>query len=147
MMSEQVTCPECGARWQDGVTCREHFERMLAWEFEDPAGAGRVHHLTVLCYGIQHPSLYSLQGLAEAKALLVAFVERGESPASVRRRNRQRLDSGRRTWKIAGTAALSQRPVRWPVTIAEVAPGDPTGYCARVEAWARSICQILGELD
>lgn len=94
-MSKAATCPECGARWQDGVTCREHFERMLAREFEDPAGAGTVHHLTVLCYGIQHPSMYSPQGLIEAKALLVAFVEHGESPASVRRRSRQRLDSGK----------------------------------------------------
>ncbi|NPV66371.1 MAG: hypothetical protein HPY64_04415 [Anaerolineae bacterium] len=142
-MSEAATCPECGARWQDGITCWEHFERMLAREFEDPAGAGAVHHLTVLCYGIQHPSAYSAQGLAEAKTLLVAFVERGDSPANARRRNRQRLDSGRRTWKIAGTAATLEHAVHWPVTIVDVSPGDADNYCDRVERWARSICQTL----
>lgn len=61
------TCPECGAVWQDGRTCQEYFHQMLYWEAEDPS-LGEVHRLSVLCNYLQHPSLYSLEGLEQAKS-------------------------------------------------------------------------------
>src|SRR5687768_18585806 len=95
-------CPECGAPQVGGKTCQDDFHQMLYWESEDPT-LGEVHHLMVLCYHLQHPGLYSPEGLTAAKNLLVSFLEEGLSTEEVRRRNRSRLDSGKRTFKIKAT--------------------------------------------
>src|SRR3954470_24721062 len=84
-------CLECGAVWGEGKTCQDDFHQMLAWEIENPSIIAEVHHLMVLCYHLQHPSLYSPKGLAGAMHLLVEFVEHEASPAEVRRRNRATL--------------------------------------------------------
>ena len=98
-------CAERGAILINGQTCEDHFHQMLFWEAENPAGGAEVHHLTVLCYHLQHPGRYSPAGLNEARRLLVEFVEHGLSPAEARQRSRARVDSSRRNWKITGTAA------------------------------------------
>jgi hypothetical protein len=139
------TCPECGAAWRGEETCQDFFHQMLFWEHENPA-YGAVHHLMVLSYYLQHPSLYSPEGLAEAKHLLIEFLERGATPAEVRSNNRARVDSSKRTWKIKGTAASSgsyEQPVRWSITAAEVVAAGPEGYCEQVRAWAGSILEAL----
>jgi hypothetical protein len=59
-------CPECGAVRHGDTTCQDGFHQMLFWENEDPAN-GAVHHLMVVSYHIQHPSLYSPEGLENAK--------------------------------------------------------------------------------
>jgi len=85
-------CSECGAVLQDEKTCQDHFYQMLFWENEYP-GYGEVHHLTVLCYHLQHPSLYSPEGLSGGIQLLADFVERGVTPEDSRKRSRAAVDS------------------------------------------------------
>jgi hypothetical protein len=105
-----------------------------------------VHHLTVLCYHLQHPSLYSQAGLAEAKNLLVEFLEKGSSPAEVRSHNRDRVDSRRRTWKIKatpGSHGVYTHPVRWRVTAANVIAAGPNRYPDTVRSWARAVLEDL----
>src|SRR5262245_38185795 len=92
-------CSECGSAWRDRQTCQDHFHQMLYWEFEYP-DLGVVHHLMVLCYHLQHPSLYSPEGLRYSMQLLVDFVERGVSPQESRQRSRVIVDSANRKWKI-----------------------------------------------
>ncbi len=135
-------CPECGAEWHDGKTCQDHFHQMLVWESEH--SLLEVHHLMVLCYHLQHPSLYSPEGLREARRLLAEFVERGTSPQEVRRLNRSRVDSGKRDWKIRATATSHgsySRPIRWTITAADVIAGGPERYYENVRKWARSVHQ------
>lgn len=132
-------CPECAAIWRDGKTCEDHFHQMLAWEFEDPGGAGALHHLTVLCYYIQHPSHYSPEALAHAEALLEDFVAHGVSSAEVRERSRDLLDSGKRNWKVTGEPASHGRVISWEITAGDVTVGGLDGYTARIEAWARAV--------
>ena len=138
-------CPECGAAWHDGKTCQADFHQMLAWEAENP-GLGEVHHLMVLCYHLQHPTLYSPAGLAEARQLLVEFVEHGRTPANIRRRNRTRLDSSRRDWNIKGIPGAHgsyDPPIEWTMTAADVIVGGPDSYCDNVRAWAQSLQAAL----
>ncbi len=138
-------CPECGSAWPNGITCRDHFEQMLAWEFEYPE-VNTVHHLTVVCYHLQHPSLYSPEGLRGAMRLLAEFLDGGLQPEEVRRRDRQKLDSGVRKYKIKGTPAshgVYQPPVHWTMTAADVIAGGPALYDQNVKKWARSVLDAL----
>ena len=119
---------------------------MLFWEAEYPADGAEVHHLMVLCYHLQHPSLYSPEGLEEARRLLVEFVADGASPVEVRKHDRARLDSSRRDWKIKAAATSHgsyNRSVVWLMTAADVVAGGSDHYCANVRAWAQLIDEAL----
>jgi hypothetical protein len=123
---------------------------MLFWEAEYPAYGAEVHHLIVLCYYLQHPSLYSPEGLKEARGLLVAFVEQGASPAEVRQRNRDRLNSSKREWKIKATATSRgsyDQAIAWTMTAADVVAGGSDQYCDNVRAWAKSINETLNAMS
>lgn len=144
-LAERQVCAECGAARHGGDTCTNDFHQMLAWEVENPT-FGEVHHLMVLCYHLQHPSLYSPEGLAWATQTLVVFLEQGATPQEVRQRNRSILDSGNRKWKVTGTRdsfGKYERPVHWEVTAADVITGGMDNYCESVRAWARSVLETL----
>ena len=147
-MKPQTTCPECGAVQNDGKTCQDDFHQMLYWEAEDPA-LGRVHHLMVLCYNLQHASLYSPEGLHHARGLLRNFVEEGLSTEDVRRLNRDIVDSGKRQWKIKGDKVQGSwdGPVTWTMTAADVVAGGMANYCDNVEAWADTVHESLKAWD
>jgi Family of unknown function (DUF5946) len=145
IMETIQVCPECRAVWRDEKTCQDHFYQMLFWETENQ-GYGEVHHLTVLCYHLQHPSLYSPQGLSAALHLLADFLEPGLTPDTMRKRNRAVVDSGRRTWKIKGTAdshGAYNRPIQWTMTAANVIENGVDNYRDSVRAWANSIYEVL----
>ncbi len=136
-------CPECGAAWADGRTCTDDFHQLLFWENERPE-LGEVHHLMVLCYHLQHPGLYSAEGLAYARRLLAQFVEGGLSPEQVRQR--AAVDSGQRAWSITarpGNAGSYERRPLWKITAADIVAGDQEYYVVNVWAWARDVQQAL----
>ncbi len=138
-------CPECGTEWRDEKTCQDHFHQMLAWEWEYP-GYWEVHHLMVLCYHLQHPSLYSPEGLSYGIQLLKTFVKDGTAPQEVRQRNSATVSSHERTWKITGTPAAHgayDPPIQWTFTAAKVIANGADSYCESVQAWARSMYGTL----
>ena len=139
-------CPECGAPLADGHTCAGDFHQMLFWENERPA-LGAVHHLMVLCYHLQHPSLYSAAGLQHARGLLASFVAEGLSPEDVRQRQRAVVDSGGRRWSVTarpGNHGAYQPPPLWTMRAADVVAGGMDNYVANVRSWAKSIAEALG---
>lgn len=145
LLNPSQRCPECGAPWPNAVTCQEYFYQMLFWESENPA-YGEVHHLTVLCYHLQHPSLYSPEGLIGAQELLTQFLEHGATPQQVRQRNKHTLDSHQRTWKIKATDHAKgsyPSPIPWTLTAADVVAAGPANYCEMVRRWAQSIHESL----
>lgn len=145
-MNQPLICPECGANLTATETCQDRFHQMLGWEAEYGGELLEVHHLAVLCYHLQHPSLYSPEGLAEAKNLLVNFVEKGVSPVEVRQRNRARLSSNKRTWKIKGkpgSQGVYPKPIRWTVTTTGVIAAGPDRYPETVRSWARAVLDDL----
>lgn len=140
VVSITTHCPDCGTAWINDRTCHDHFLEMLFWENENSALA-IVHHLMVLCYHLQHPRLYSPQGLDYGKNLLVEFLERGTTPAQIRRRNGRQITSRSRKWKIMGSPeeqGVYEKPVNWTMTAADVVLAGVECYCESVRAWARA---------
>jgi hypothetical protein len=140
-----MQCPSCQAELGVGESCEQHFHQMLFWEAERPE-IGVVHHLMVLAYHLQHPHLYSPEGLDTGKQLLVDFVAAGLSPEDVRQRSRDRVDSGQRAWKITarpGAAGAYANPVLWTMSAADVVAGGIEHYCDNVRAWAEAIYDSL----
>jgi hypothetical protein len=134
-------CPECGAAHVDDKTCRDDFHKMLEWEAEDP-GRLVAHHLMVLGFHLQHPSLYSPEGLALAKQLLIDFLECGKSPQQARKESKSRVSSTNRNWKITSRRDLHgayARPIAWTMTAADAVAGGADHYCDNVRSWAKSI--------
>lgn len=141
-------CPDCGATHLTGGSCQDAFHQMLFWENEEPA-RGVVHHLMVLCYHLQHPALYSAEGLAAARQLLDDFVASGLDPQQARRKNQARVASDRRDWSISarpGNKVVYERPVQWAMTTADLIAGGAEDYVANVHAWATSVQQDIRAL-
>lgn len=144
-MNAEEVCPHCGAVLPAGKSCPDYFHQMLFWEAEFPP-LGEVHHLMVLCFHLQHPHLYSPEGLAYARQLLAEFVVNGVSPAEIRQQNRAQVSSANRNWKITATAVAFgayDQPVHWKMTAVDVVAGGPDHYVELVQAWAHSIQQVL----
>jgi hypothetical protein len=138
-------CPECGAAWQEGQTCQDHFHQMLFWEAEYPAYGVEVHHYMVLCYHLQHPSLYSAEMLSNAVKMLGEFVA-GVSPQVMRQRLRPQVDSGKRDYKITArpdSYGAYAHPVQWTMTAADVTAGSVHDYPDNVRAWAGAMWEDL----
>ncbi len=142
----EPVCPECGADWSNGVTCEDDFHQFGFWELADLEHLGSVHHLMVLSYHLQHPSLYSPEALAFAQQQLIDFLEGGVTPQQMRRQMRDQVDSGKRTYKVTGTAGHHgsyDPPVVWTMRAADVVAGGEDRYVENIEAWARSILAAL----
>lgn len=142
-MEAQAHCPACGAPQQAEATCQDHFYQMLFWEAEVPA-RGAVHHLAVLCYHLQHPSLYSPEGLQAALRLLVMFVEQGVPPHTARQQ--MAADLQNHTIKIGGTAdSFGQyaQPINWTFRAADVINNGADRYCESVRGWATAMLHDL----
>ena len=142
-----LRCPECGTLWTESVTCDTYFHQMGVWELEN--ALYEVHHLMVLSFYLQHPSRYSPQGLEGAKRLLADFLVHGITPQQVRQRDRDKVDSGKRKFKITGTpgapgsyAGRVER-VEWTMTAADVVNRGLEHYLESVKAWAQSVYQAL----
>jgi hypothetical protein len=109
-----------------------------------------VHHLAVLCYHLQHPSLYSPEGLAMGKELLLDFLEKAVAPAEARRRNRGQVASGKRNWKITGHPGAIDRyahPITWALTAADVVADGHLQYVQNVRSWAAAMLTDLRQSD
>jgi hypothetical protein len=102
MSNTHNICPECSSLLTSDINCRDYFNQMLTWDFEDPEDIGKLLHLTVLCYHIQHPSLYSSEALKFGKHFLRSIIERNMSAKELLEITRKSLAASKRTWKIKG---------------------------------------------
>ena len=132
-----------------GMSDEDAFHTLLGWEAERPE-LGVVHHLLVLCFHLQHPSRYSPEALAWAREALVDFLERGVTPRDIRRRDRGKLSSTNRGWRVRGTPGshgVYERPMHWTMSAQDVVSGGIDRYVESVDAWARSILATLREAE
>lgn len=136
-MSDLSVCPECGA---PGDICQEKFESMLALEFEDPAVFGAVHHLTVICFNLQHSSMFTDESIAWMRSTVQAIVEEGLSPAELRERSMKTF--GGKVKVLTKVPKASPRNA-WSMTVLDIRTDSPDMYVKDVNAWAKSILQDM----
>ena len=133
-----MNCPECGA---PDNQCQTRFDEFLVLEFTDP-GYGAVHRLTVAAYMVQHSSKLTREGWLHERELLREFLVENKPPAFIRKQNKDRLDSGKRTFKIKSKENV---PVidktMWTKTILDVRTENTEAYCDDITAWARSVLE------
>ncbi len=131
-----MDCPECGA--PEGA-CEAHYHECLAKEFSE-AGYGAVHHLTVAAYMLQHSSKLTKEGWRFERDLLKDFLVNEKDPALVVKENQDKLDSGKRDFKIASKDGLPKIDRReWTRTILDVHLDTPQMYCQDVVTWAQTV--------
>ena len=142
-MTEEKMCPVCGAA---GDNCETDFHQTLFWENEYPDLTLDVHHLLVLCYHLQHPHLYSVEGLENALGLLKNFVVDGLSPQEVRKQNGPKVDSGKRKFTVtARPDSIGSYPKQpqWTLTIRDVVAGGVEAYRGNIKKWAQSMYEAI----
>ena len=123
-----------------GSSCEADFQTLLGWEHNRPSLLA-VHHLTVLAYHLQHPHLYSPDGLVFAQRLLADFLV-GLTPTAARARHGAGLDSGRRSWRVTGTpesyGVYAPRP-QWTMTAGNVVTAGIDADLEQVPRWANTV--------
>lgn len=133
-----MNCPECGA---PETLCHTRFDEFLVLEFTD-AGYGVVHHLTVTAYMLQHSSKLTREGWLHERELLREFLVENKPPAFIRKKNRDLVDSGKRTFKIKSRDGLPViNKTMWTKTILDVRTENAEVYCADVSVWARAVLE------
>ena len=133
-----MNCPECGALDQ---LCQTRFDEFLILEFTN-AGYGAVHHLTVTAFMIQHSSRMTREGWMYERELLREFLIENKPPSYIRKQNKDRVDSGKRTFKIKsrdGKRIIEKST--WKKTILDVRTENAEVYCEDITSWARSVLE------
>ena len=133
-----MNCPECGALDQ---LCQTRFDEFLILEFTN-AGYGAVHHLTVTAFMIQHSSRMTREGWMYERELLREFLIENKPPSYIRKQNKDRVDSGKRTFKIKsrdGKRIIEKST--WKKTILDVRTKNAEVYCEDITSWARSVLE------
>lgn len=143
----EMVCEDCGAEMKDDLTCQEMYAEVLAREFSDPV-CGKVHHLTVLCYNIQHPGSISRESLEWSISTLAAAMKGKWSGEDLLQQVGQSLAKK----EIPTLLSSPEEPVdgltrNWSMTIADVYNLDAQGQAERVRAWAEAILNDLEMID
>lgn len=137
-------CPECGA--SDNL-CHARFDEFLVLEFTD-SGYGAVHNLTVATYMLQHSSKMSKEGWLYERDLLREFIVEKKSPSLIRQQAKDRVDSGKRTFKFKSKDGMPViNKTSWRKTILDVRTENAEVYCEDVTAWARSALEEAEEIN
>ena len=141
-------CDECGADVPDGGTCRDHFESMLALEWQLPGGPSELaHFLAVGSYGLQHPSSmnYTADSLAWLRDAIADALDGRVTVGGLRRRAREVAHVAEHVTRREGDVPVRWEVTRWPMTVADVlaAAPDMNAYLDVVSRWAGSVVRTL----
>lgn len=142
-MAAMTQCPICGADWRTGMTCEDAYHILIAREFVDPL-AGMVHHLTVLCYMIQHDQ-YTQSAYDWARASLEKIILQNlttdELRLSARSFARQKQTGIVRN---PNTPSVVRPKTAWTMTVVDAAQAtDSKEHVALVKSWARAVWDAI----
>lgn len=146
-LSSRAACAECGAPQVDGASCRECFDGLLAFEHQQPAAFGAVHHLTVATYFLQHPRGYTAEVLRAWHALLADALDGRATIAELRRRHGRQFGGAARV-RSSRPDVPAGWPADWPSHVRDVFdPRAPlpsvNDYVARAGRWAADVRATL----
>jgi len=139
-----IFCPDCGGAIPEDGACLDHFNLMIVWEWEHQLYD--VHHLMVLSYYLQHPHLYSREGLEGALELLRRFIIKGEYVFDVREELRPSVQQNKRNYPVTArpdNIGAYAYPVTWTMSAADVVAAGVSAYTERIYAWADSLVGSL----
>ena len=131
-------CPDCGARLAEPETCRGRFGACLTLEYLHPTTFGAVHHLSVMCYALQH-NQYAKVAWLDARDILAQCVSGGLTGAEFLRMSRERLGTKRNGSISRGKKLTDVADIPWSVRVVDIATADPATYEADVLRWAASV--------
>jgi hypothetical protein len=135
-MNPVTACPECGA---PAGECEVRYHEFLSLEFTRPE-YGAVHHLTVASYMLQHSGRLSREGWLYERDLLEKFLVEKASPAVVRERIKNTVDSSKRSFKISSRTGEPVIPkTAWSKTVLDVNVETAEAYCRDVRFWAEAV--------
>lgn len=143
-------CAECGAPVSSGGSCREHFDSLLAREWQIPGGPGALpHFFAVATYGLQHPRVMNYT-IATVLGLRRAVADALSGVASIEELRRRARDGARRAGRITrrdGDEEVEWHIFDWPMTIVDVlaAMMERDTYAEGASRWARSVSDVLDD--
>jgi hypothetical protein len=138
-------CKQCGGIFTLNETCKDRFNITQAKEFENN-GYFTVHHLSVLCYMLQHNN-YSKKGWLFAREVLVHFIYNNLTPDQIRKQNHHILDSRNRKWNLNSTQKLTEvEGIKWSFTLGNVRHNVAEEYCEDIKHWAKNILEDTKEI-
>jgi hypothetical protein len=135
-------CHQCGGLPMDGKSCREKFEDALALEFGDPVIFSAVHHITVICYNIQHPYDFSEEALEWMKSTLRSIIVDELTGADVREQARKKYNGGIKVKSKASSDKMNAK-MNWSMTIMDVRTDNAEVYTKDIKTWAKSILNYI----
>lgn len=137
MPNKTLKCPECGAKFINGLDCWEQLGHVLAWEWHDPELLAK-HFLTVATYNLQHPAQFTEEAIEGLKEVYLAYLDEGMAIDEVRRHVGKAAAGGAKVLKP--TSERQPQLKRWTKTINTVyIPDKPKGAAERVQAWAEAV--------
>jgi hypothetical protein len=138
-------CKQCGGIFALHETCEDRFNTTQTKEFENN-DYFMVHHLSVLCYMLQH-NKYSKKGWLFARELLFQFIYNNLTPDQARKQNHHKLDSKNRKWNLNDTKKLTDvEGEKWSFTLGNVRDNAVEDYCEDIKHWAKSILEDTKEI-
>jgi hypothetical protein len=143
-------CTECGAPLPPGGSCREHFDTLLAREWQIPGGPGAFpHFFAVATWGLQHPRVmnYTMDAVTGLRRAIADALSGDASIEELRRRARAGAAKAGRIKRGEGDAEVDWHIAAWPMTVVDVLPAMTARdiYAQRVTEWARSVVETLNE--
>ena len=143
-----ASCDECGSRVPEGGRCRDHFEALLALEWQLSGGPSELaHFLAVSSYVLQHPSSmnYTSEAMAWLRENVADVLAVRVTVAEVRRRARAAARTAGHVTRREGQEPIRRATPEWPMTVTDaLAAPDMEAYLDVVSRWAASVVQTLG---
>lgn len=134
-------CPECGAEFSAGASCRDLFHELLVLEGEVPGAAGSIAHFyAVMTYALQHPEGMGYRAeMLEAGLQALGDALDGRADVAELRRRARAADGPTRILRRAGEPVPSWPGGPWAMNVGDVLAAGVDGYAEAVASWARAV--------